>query len=194
MKMQLELELMDKYGKMLTVLFTAGLFLTITGFGIHCCSPTDITSTRVFIELGEAYIEHFELVSPLIETSFQMKLRLNIFQAQAEDFTVVLLNETEFLKFTNNIPLDDLAPIIDTVGVSDKQNTSLKYEQSLQFMTNEDVNFYLVIINGKTSTVITWFYMGILPPTYYTGLVLSIIGTVLIIISLLFNISISYTA
>ncbi|MHA2296643.1 MAG: ArnT family glycosyltransferase [Candidatus Hodarchaeales archaeon] len=174
--------------KYLLVLFIVGLFVSVIGIGIHCSNPAEISSLNVFIDSGGNLVKHYELTS-FIEISYQMNLRIDIYQTPIEDYNLLLLNETEYDKFIDSGSSNGLIPIIVLEPELYEEYGSLSIKESLFFASNEDINLYLVFKNNKSELMRVWFYTGIIPSTYYLGLVVMFIGVVMVIATLIFSLS-----
>ncbi|MHA2248052.1 MAG: hypothetical protein ACXADY_24100 [Candidatus Hodarchaeales archaeon] len=183
---------MDKHSNFKTIIIF-GLIITIIGISIHICCPTELDSAHFYLESEEVYVKHFKLEKTIIDTTYQLHLRVNFPpNYNGTDYSnpntiVLLLNETEYLKvIDSSIDLDELVPITTMEILDDPSEISLKLEGSYQFAEGEPVILYLLISSEQIEPLIGNYYLGISPPTYYLGIIIVVVGLVIVITPLIY--------
>ncbi|MFX0094978.1 MAG: hypothetical protein ACFFBD_24800, partial [Candidatus Hodarchaeota archaeon] len=164
-----------------------GLSLTILGLALHSYQPTELSVKKLGLGPWEIYDKHVKLESTLHNTDFQMSFRLLIYHTSEDDCLVLILNQTEYFEFKQNIQfIRNLTSNIDLKHKNDSSSTILEFEKIFTFKNREKVEFHLIIFNKIGDLMFGAFSLIIIPPNYYPGLQLIYIGVGITFLGLFF--------
>ena len=154
-----------------------GLIVASIGFGLHFIVPgTGRSEIVIAIEPMDVTVEHISLSSGPIEQHFL----LNLLGPNPTNFTVYLLNESQFVLHNSGTALNNLSGqiLLDSGGRATYRDT-----------VNGDVNLYLVMVNNGTEDAFMSYYYSLLPASFFYTVTIGFVGVFLV----LFGFGLYYT-
>ncbi|MFX1286466.1 MAG: hypothetical protein ACFFB5_22715 [Promethearchaeota archaeon] len=181
---------MDKRSFFKILLFI-GLAITIIGTFIHICCPTELDSTHFHLKSEEVYVKQIKMEKTIIGITYYLHLRINLHpnfngtDYSSPDAMVLILNETEYLKFEeSSSDLEELKPITTMERLDDSSGFTLNLELSHYF--SEPIHLIFLISCSQTEPLSGNYYLGITASTYYLGIIIVVIGLIIVILTLIY--------
>jgi hypothetical protein len=156
----------------------SGLSIAFLGFGLHCINPSIISSTHFGVEPDQDLIKHFKIQNSFSNPDYTLNFRLNsLHEFTLNQCAVYILREPEYEIFANgSIQIEELTQLIDLGDNFEANSSHIKGEYT--FNSREPINFYIIFLNRSPNSIHGFLYVGIIPTTYYVGIMISIIAII----------------
>jgi hypothetical protein len=168
--------------QMKKILLIVGLVVAIIGFVIHFNKPSVLSNSwalednPIFVKSGSTFTHHLDqpIGSPITNFMFYIKGAVNV--DDENKCTFLLLNETEYEKYTQSVSISNLKSIKGLV-VNHIPNMNLtEFEISLTIEVESDI--YLVILNQNDNDVYPYYFYSIMHLDYFIGILIASLGLI----------------
>ena len=164
------------------LLIGVGLTISVVGLGIHLIAPSDMKNSymkegKLLSINPEGYtVEYIKYKQNPLFDQYLLYLIAFINPTTPENCLILFLNETEFERFNQSIPIEDLIPIKSLEGYYEASYNSATFESLFIIDVEEDI--YLIIINENENEIFPFYFYSLTSPTYYSGLIIFSIGLI----------------
>jgi hypothetical protein len=148
-------------------IIVSGLIILVIGMGLHLSVPGVTRSGYpVFVDPNGYAVESIGLELGAAEYSFGIDL-LGPIQTPNENFSVYLLDASQYLDWNSGTPIDDLSSPLQF-----NEDARALYEDTF----TSELNLFIVIFNYDDNQVIWTYYYTAMPPTFYPTLMIGFCG------------------
>ncbi|HMF32084.1 MAG TPA: hypothetical protein VKK79_11745, partial [Candidatus Lokiarchaeia archaeon] len=163
------------------LLWTTGIAIAIVGLTLNAMGSTLMKGESSTIAPGGSQVEVLPIKSSFQGINVTFFMQVEVTPSISENISIVLLNSSEYARFTQGISVVSLAPITIFSGLEESSNSTL-FEANISLTTGDSV--YLVIQNLNPQPVYTYCYFSVTAAFYAIGLIIAVCGTLCIILGL----------
>ncbi|MHA2111344.1 MAG: ArnT family glycosyltransferase [Candidatus Hodarchaeales archaeon] len=151
-----------------------GITCWTVGFIIHCINPSEIYAQHQNIEEGQIYIERINVNNINFKSEYKINLRVNVLTGS--NYSVYLLNHSEFEMISNNITY--LLKLDNLDGSSENNTEAITY--GFRIKSTQIIEYFLVIQNKGETSIWIQYYLSVFPFSYNLGLLILIFSSLIV--------------